>query len=107
MFGTKRTSDRRQTPPRVLFLVGVLASLYFWAVFVTTFQHPGLIGIDYLAVGTDYMVFDTAVDLASHGDLATLYDGDRFTALLNATFRDSLHEPFPFRPWIYPPQFLL
>jgi hypothetical protein len=87
--------------------VGGLAALYFWAVFFSTFQYPGLIGIDYVGVGTDYMVFDTAVGLARQGDLSTLYDGDRFTALLNQSFQAYLHEALPFRPWIYPPSFLI
>jgi alpha-1,2-mannosyltransferase len=97
----------RAHPLRVLGPLGILAALYYWAVFITTFQYPGAIGVDYLAVGTDYMVFDTATNLAVHHDLGTLYDGDRFTGVLNERFRSSLREALPFRPWIYPPSFLL
>jgi hypothetical protein len=93
--------------PRPILLIGGLTSLYGFAVFVTTFRYPGAIGVNYLTPGTDYMVFHTAVRSALNGDLATLYDGDRFTSLLNALFHARLPSPLAFRPWIYPPVFLI
>ena len=93
-------------PPLVFLLLAGLTSLYGWAVFISTFHAPGSIGLNYNAPGTDYMVFDTAMRLARSGDLATLYDGDRFTQALNDLFQTQLREPLPFRPWIYPPLFL-
>lgn len=53
------------------------------------------------------MVFHTAVSLALRGDLATLYDPDKFTALLNRLFHGYLSKDLEFRPWLYPPSFLL
>ena len=94
-------------PPLVHLLVGGAAALYAWAVVGSTFIRPGSIGLDYNAPGTDYMVFHTAIAVARQGDLTTLYDPDRFTALLNQVFHASLHGDLEFRPWIYPPSFLL
>jgi alpha-1,2-mannosyltransferase len=94
-------------PPLIHLLTAGVAACYAWAVVATTFWRPGAIGLDYDAPGTDYMVFHTAVSLALHGDLSTLYDPDRFTALLNRIFHGYLSEDLAFRPWIYPPPFLL
>jgi alpha-1,2-mannosyltransferase len=97
----------RHRRPLIYLLVAGVAGCYAWAVVVTTFWHPGAIGLDYDAPGTDYMVFHTAVSLVLQGDLSTLYDPDRFTALLNRIFHGYLSEDLAFRPWIYPPPFLL
>lgn len=94
-------------PPLVHLLVAAAAALYAWAVVVATIFRLGTIGLDYDAPGTDYMVFHTAVSVAWQGDLTTLYDPDRFTALLNRIFHASLKANLEFRPWIYPPTFLL
>jgi hypothetical protein len=94
-------------PPLIYLLVAGVAACYAWAVVVTTFWRPGAIGLNYDAPGTDYMVFHTAVALVLQGDLSTLYDPDRFTALLNRIFQGYLTEDLAFRPWIYPPPFLL
>lgn len=94
-------------PALPLLALAALASAYSWAVFITTFRSPGLIGINYVAPGSDYMVFHTAAALARAGDFARLHDGDAFTALLNQIFGSWFHAPLPFRPWIYPPLFLL
>ncbi len=93
--------------PTPILLIGGVTSLYGFAVFVSTFWYPGAISLNYLTPGTDYMVFHTAVGLALRGDLATLYDGDRFTSLLNALFAARLPAALAFRPWIYPPIFLV
>jgi alpha-1,2-mannosyltransferase len=94
-------------PPLVHLLLGAVASAYAWIVVITTVSHPGAIGINYNAPGTDYMVFHTAITLALQGDLSTLYDPDRFTALINRLFHGYLSADVEFRPWIYPPSFLL
>jgi alpha-1,2-mannosyltransferase len=94
-------------PPLVYLLVAGAPAFYGWTVVVTTFWRPGVIGLNYDAPGTDYMVFHTAVSLVLQGDLSTLYDPDRFTALLNRVFHGNLSEDLAFRPWIYPPPFLL
>lgn len=88
-------------------VVGIVASVYGWAVFASTPFYPGAIGLNYNALGADYMVFHSAVGLARFGDLATLYDPDRFTAWLNHAFASRLSQALDFRPWVYPPPFLL
>jgi hypothetical protein len=93
--------------PLVYVMVGAVAAVYAWAVVVSTFSSPGAIGLNYNAPGSDYMVFHTAVLLALRGNLATLYDPDSFTALLNQVFHGYLSSDLEFRPWIYPPSFLL
>jgi alpha-1,2-mannosyltransferase len=96
----------QRLPSPVYLVVGGAASLYAWAVVISTVHYPGAIGLNYNAFGTDYMVFHTAISLALHGDVATLYDPDRFTALLNRLFHGYLSENLEYRPWIYPPSFL-
>lgn len=83
-----------------------LAALYAWAEVASTFVAPGSIGTDYIAPGTDFMVFHTALRAALRGDWATLADADAFTALLNRTEAAYLPRPLQFRPWVYPPAFL-
>ncbi|HEY1411171.1 MAG TPA: hypothetical protein VGF36_03480, partial [Rhodopila sp.] len=95
------------TPPLVHLMVGGLGALYAWTVFIGTFVQPGALGLNYNAPGTDYMVFHTAISLARRGDLLTLYDPDHFTALLNRIFHGYLSSDLEFRPWIYPPLFLI
>ena len=93
--------------PLAYLLLGSVAAVYAWAVVVLTYNHPGTIGPNYNAPGTDYMVFHTAAALALRGDLAKLYNPDAFTALLNQTYHGYLSAQLEFRPWIYPPSFLL
>lgn len=70
---------------------GVAAWAFYVAAFAATF-------------GQDWTVFFTAVRLYFDGHLASLYDIDRFTALVHARF--SLPAAGP-HPWLYPPTFLL
>jgi len=98
---------RAMRPPMVILVPAVLAALYGWAVFLTSFRHPGAIGPNYDTPGTDFMVFHTAIRLALHGDLKLLFDGDRFTALLNSNYRDVLSFPLTLRPFVHPPGFLI
>lgn len=57
--------------------------------------------------GEGWMVFFNAARLYFDGQLAWLYDGFRFTALLNARFAPWLAGPLPLHPWLYPPHALL
>lgn len=94
-------------PPAVIAALALLTAVYEWALFATTFSHPGLIGPNYNTPGTDWMVFYTAAQSFWHGRLDLLVDGDRFTAFLNAQFSGVLTQPLSYRPWIAPPSFLL
>ena len=95
-----------QAPPAAVILA-MLGSLYAWALFLSTFRHPGSIGWDFNAPGTDDMVFYAAIKEALSGRLDILYDPDRFTAALNARFHDVLTYPLTFVPWVYPPTWLV
>jgi alpha-1,2-mannosyltransferase len=55
----------------------------------------------------DWMVYDTAARAALDGNLPLIYDGERFTAHINADFADWLPQKLSFHPWLYPPTFLL
>lgn len=94
-------------PPLVIVAPAVIAALYAWAVFISTFSHPGAIGLNYNAPGSDWMVLYGAAHQTLAGNLPLIFDGDRFTAYLNTTFAGWLSSPLAFRPWVYPPSFLL
>jgi hypothetical protein len=53
------------------------------------------------------MVFYGAVRSMLAGNLALVIDGDAFTAYLNRSFASWLTVPLEFRPWFYPPSFLV
>jgi alpha-1,2-mannosyltransferase len=93
--------------PPIVLGAAMLAALYGWAVVATTPFHPGAIGVNINSLGNEWMVFYGAVQWFLHDRLAALYDGGRFTAYLNATFAPLLSQPMPFRPFVYPPSYLL
>lgn len=90
-----------------LLPAALLGSLYGWAVLISTFIHPGLVGINHIAPGTDWMVFYGAIESALAGHLSLIMNGDEFTTYLNHTFGYWLSVPLEFRPWFYPPSFLV
>src|SRR5712691_4230432 len=95
-----------QVPP-IIVAVACVAALYLWAVVVATPAHPGAIGLNLNALGTDWMVFYSGAQYFFDGNLGGLFDGERFTQYFNAAFSGWLSEPTPFRPWVYPPSYLL
>ena len=84
-----------------------IASLYGFAVLGSTAFKPGFIGLNHIAPGTDWAVFWGAIRAMLDGNLPLLMDGDRFTAFLNDQLRDWLSVPLAYRPWFYPPSFLV
>jgi Glycosyltransferase family 87 len=92
---------------RWLLPAALVASVYGWAVIISTFISPGSIGLNRIAPGTDWMVFYGAVRSALAGHLQLIMNGDDFTAYLNRSFADWLSAPLEFRPWFYPPSFLV
>jgi hypothetical protein len=98
---------RRVHIPAVVLAAAAIAALYGWAVFALTPAHPGAIGLNLNALGTDWMVFYSGPQWFFDGNLGALFDGERFTAYLNSAFAGWLSEPTPFRPWVYPPSYLL
>jgi alpha-1,2-mannosyltransferase len=55
----------------------------------------------------DWMVYYAAARAYLDGNLPLIFDGERFTAQMNADFADWLPQPLSFHPWLYPPPFLL
>ncbi len=55
----------------------------------------------------DWMVYYTAARAYLDGNLPLIFDGERFTAQINADFVDWLPRPLSFHPWLYPPTYLL
>ena len=92
---------------RCVLPAALVASFYGWALLVSTFIRPGSIGLNLIAPGTDWMVFYGAVRSAVAGHLQLIMNGDDFTAYLNRAFADWLSSPLEFRPWFYPPSFLV
>jgi len=93
--------------PAVILAGGAAASLYGWALFLSTFSHPGSIGLNLNAPGSDWLVFYGAVRSFFAGRLDLIFDGEGFTAYLNTAFSAWLSKPMPYRPWVYPPTYLL
>lgn len=85
-------AGRRLAAVAMLFC-GVLGWFFYYVLFRTT-------------PGQDWMVFDTAAHAWRQGDIALLFDGPRFTAVLNAT-HGWLREKLAFHPWVYPPYTML
>ncbi|WFU17270.1 glycosyltransferase family 87 protein [Bradyrhizobium sp. CB3481] len=94
-------------PPAVVLIPSLLLSFYVWLVLATTIPYPGKIGLDYNTLGTDWMVFYGAIRSVLDGNALLIFDGDRFTDFLNTAFAGWLSSPLDFRPWAYPPSFLL
>src|SRR5260370_16061850 len=100
ILGHTRRMRLREVPP-VILASAALFSFYEWAVFASTFWRPGLLGVDFDAPGADWMVPYTAARAFFDGD------GERFTGRVNAAFSWWLPHPLAFRPWVYPPSYLL
>jgi alpha-1,2-mannosyltransferase len=102
-----RSPTRPGKLPPIVAAAAVVAALYGWANVATTPFAPGAIGVNMNTLGNEWMVFYGAVQWFLHGHLAALYDGDRFTAYLNARFAPLLSQPMSLRPFVYPPSYLL
>ncbi len=94
-------------PVSLIIAAAGAGSLYGWLIFATTFVRPGLIGVDYNAVGSDWMVFHAAATSYLSGHEGIIYDGGRLTDLINHNYSAWLGTTLPFRPWVYPPTYLL
>ena len=90
-------------PPvrRDAWLVGAFCGflgLLGWAFYLIVF---------YREPSQDWMVFHTAARAYWEGNLPLIFEGDRFTAVINDRFSTWLSWPLPLHPWLYPPHFLL
>ncbi|TCU63225.1 uncharacterized protein DUF2029 [Bradyrhizobium sp. R2.2-H] len=99
---------RRRIEIPLMFLPALsIAALFGWGILISTFVHPGWIGLNHIAPGTDWMVFYGAIRSMLAGKLALVLDAEAFTAHLNQSFASWLTVPLEFRPWFYPPSFLV
>ncbi len=89
--------------PRVVLLLAGVAGLSGWTLALLVLS--GRIGL--LGPGTDWLAFYGAARAYLDGHLALIFDPEAFTAHLNSEFGWWLVEPLAFRPWVYPPGFLL
>lgn len=101
-----RSNDRRWIP-LVLLPAAILLSIYGWVVIGSAALKPDFFGLNHIAPGTDWMVFYGAIRAVLDGHWMLLGDGERFTAFLNETMHGHLSVPLEFRPWFYPPSFLV
>lgn len=87
----------------LVLAAGIAASLHAWLTYFQAFRD----GSRYNAVGGDFMVFHAAARNYLDGHLATIFDGDRLTAFINEAYRSWLPMELRYRPWVYPPSYLL
>jgi len=52
-------------------------------------------------------VFEAAARSTLTGHIGLIFDGKALTHFINVQFGDWLSKPLPYRPWVYPPSFLL
>ncbi|MFI4999535.1 MAG: glycosyltransferase family 87 protein [Reyranellales bacterium] len=79
-------------------LYGIYGVLYF---VLTLLDGP------YNLLFPDFLVFHAAVRAFFEGKLALVYDIDAFTGFQNALYVDRFPKPIHFRPFFYPPIWLL
>lgn len=89
--------------PRLVLLLAGVFGLLGWTLALLVLMRQ----IDVLGPGTDWMAFYGAARAYLDGRLALIFDAAAFTAYLNADFGWWLAQPVAFRPWVYPPSFLL
>ncbi|HET6194781.1 MAG TPA: glycosyltransferase family 87 protein, partial [Acetobacteraceae bacterium] len=84
-------------------VVGVYDAFYVWRLV----SGGPLIGPGISAFFPDFLVFHAAGRAWIEGQGALIYNGDALTAFQNALYADRLPGEVRFRPFFYPPTFLL
>jgi len=84
-------------------VVGLYDALYVWRLI----SHGPLIGPGVAAFFPDFLVFQAAARAWLEGQAALIYDMDALTAFQNALFADRFPGEVRFRPFFYPPTWLL
>jgi alpha-1,2-mannosyltransferase len=90
------------TPRPILLLAGIFGLLGWTLALLVLTGHVSVLG-----PGTDWLAFYGAARAYLDGRIALIFDSAAFTAYLNADFGSWLAQPLAFRPWVYPPSFLL
>jgi hypothetical protein len=78
--------------------IGLLFGIIGWVLYGVLFSY---------VPAQDFIVFYTAARACIEGHLPLIYDGDAFTAQINAQFGGWFNRPLDLHPWVYPPLFLL
>jgi alpha-1,2-mannosyltransferase len=89
--------------PRLVLLLAGVFGLLGWSLALLVLTR----NIDVLGPGTDWLAFYGAGRAYLDGRLGLIFDPTVFTAYLNTDFGWWLTQPLAFRPWVYPPSFLL
>lgn len=84
-----------------------LVGLYSVLQVLLSIAHGPAIGLDFDVLYPDFLVFLTAARAYFAGKLAIVYDIDAFTAFQNALYADHFRGTIEFRPFLYPPIWLL
>lgn len=84
-------------------IVGLYDALHV----IFTLVHGPTIGPILSVLFPDFLVFHAAVRAWAEGRLALVYDIDAFTAFQNAIYTDRFPNVVHFRPFFYPPTWLL
>src|SRR5476649_704728 len=84
-------------------VIGLYDTIYV----VFALGHGPVIGPILSVLFPDFLVFHAAVRAFFEGKLALVYDIDAFTQFQNAIYADRFPGPVSFRPFLYPPIWLL
>jgi len=84
-------------------VIGLYDAIYV----VFALGHGPVIGPILSVLFPDFLVFHAAVRAFFEGKLALVYDIDAFTQFQNAIYTDRFPGPVSFRPFLYPPIWLL
>ena len=90
----------------VIWACAVLGLYDVLQVVLLSFKGP-LIGLAFDVLYPDFLVFHAAARAYVEGRLATVYDLEAFTAYQNVLYPDHFHALVSFRPFLYPPVWLL
>ena len=90
-------------------LVWICAAIGLYDVLqgILQFTHGPVIGFAFDVLYPDFLVFHAAARAFFEGKLAMVYDLNVFTAYQNALYPDHFHATVEFRPFLYPPIWLL
>lgn len=84
-------------------VIGLYDVLYVWWLI----SHGPLIGLKVTVLFPDFLVFQAAARAWIEGKAALIYDIEALTTFQNVLFADRLAVELGFRPFIYPPTWLL
>lgn len=97
----------QRTSLRIAAVFCGIVGLYDLLFVISTLSRGPVIGPAIEVLFPDFLVFHAAARAFFEGKLALVYDIDAFTRLQTAFYPDRLGAAVDFRPFLYPPTFLL